>query len=366
MKGSISINPGTLGDPNAGDIIRFVQVEFPEATPVGGEAQLEAIMNEMIGSRQIRQAGRPNPESEVAMRAIVRKCIEQDKPIPVLVVSGPKKPVVGASIDIAEISAMRMLSCLNKRVQQIHAPGVEFRIRLEDITGYYLEGHINGVRNSIEQYITDLTKLLRIFEWDFIKPVRESTLMTEEQFSEKSDSIAGPILEYLYDLEHSDQTQWEQLKSFMKLRDIGWQGTIPPEMRAHYHARYIHLFPESDEDARLKVMSRYFGSTLARYQLGATAVDPSWESAFKINFAAPIPGIPKSLTSTVLYYRTVLYSQSKRHMPYWRTKGVLKLNGKTRISLVPWLNNEDIHPFSLMLHNDTDHVTVQSDYILQT
>ena len=135
-------------------------------------------------------------------------------------------------------------------------------------------------------------------------------------------------------------------------------------MRDYYHKCYAHLFPDYTENQRLAVIAKYMAGTLARHQLQATGVDKSWPGHFQINFAPPIPGIPKSLVSTRLYYRTVPLSQSKRHMPFWRAKGILKLNGEVRVSLLNWSEPADLNPFVLVFSNGQDMVTVKSDYVL--
>lgn len=361
---NVVIGDEFIDDPNAEIIASFMCQEFPQVYDGNKESTLEGVMKEMIGSRQVRLAGRPTPESEVAMREVVRNCIAQDHPVPVLVVSGPKKTVVGESIDIAELSALKMLACLNKRVKEYFPPGITVRVRLEDSTGYYLEEGVDGLHDTIERYIRDFSVIVKILGYDFIEPVREQTLMTEKQLRGAADQILPILMEYLQDSEHIDEGEWEELGSWQRLSETGWQGLIPREMREYYHRRYTNLFPQYGETERLTVTAKYMAGTLARYQLNATGVVDSWPGFFQVNFAPPVPGIPKSMISTRLYYRTVPLKHSKRHMPFWRAKGILKLNGSVRLSLLNWGEPVDINPFMLSFSDGDDTVTVRSDYVL--
>ncbi len=352
-------------DPNRDLIVSYLYQEFPETNEGKPEPILEGVMKEMIGSRQVRSVGAPTLESQVAMREVVRACIKAGHPIPILVVSGPKKTETSASIDLAELSALKVLACLNKRVKAYFPQGIMVKLRLEDITGYYLEEGVVGLHKSIDRYIGDLSALIRILGYDFITPVCERELMMESQFRKTAGDIFPLIMSYLTDSEAIDESKWEELDSWKKLSAVGWQSTIPSEMRYYYHTRYQHLFPEYGVNARLAVTAKYFAGTLARYKLNATGVDPSWPGYFQINFATPVPGIPNTLTKTRLYYRTVPFNESKRHIPFWRAKGVLKINGSIRTSLLCWNEPFDCTPFAINFSNANETVTVQSDYLIE-
>lgn len=361
----IAVPEEFLDDPNAGLIADFLRQEYPDMNEGKEKPILECVMREIIGSRQVRLAGAPTLESQVAMREVVRACIKAGHPIPVLVVSGPKKTVTGESIDLAELSALKMLTCLNKRVKVYFPQGIVVRIRLEDATGYYLEEGVQGLRESIDRYIGDFTALIRVLDYSFITPIREQTLMSESQLRETAGKILPLLISYMNDSEGIEEAKWEGLDAWKRLKETGWQGLIPREMRDYYHARYRHLFPQYGPRERMTVTAKYLAGTLARYQLKATGVDPSWPGFFQINFAPPVPGIPRSLVSTRLYFRTVPLSHTKRHMPFWRAKGVLKLNGSARISLFSWNEPFDYNPFSVRFSNEAEGVMVRSDYVLE-
>lgn len=350
-------------DPNARDIASFLRAEYPEILNKEQETVMESVVAEMIGTRQIRLGSRPTPESEVAMRDVARRCIEVGHPIPVLVVAGPKKPLRDESIDLAELSALKMLACLNARVMAYYPPGITVNIRLEDATGYYLEEGTDGLHRSIENYIRDLSTLIKILGYDFIKPVREQTLVKPETLRQAAETLRPLFVSYLTDSDQLPEDQWENLGSLKELSKVGWKGLITRNTRRYYLERYQRLVPGYDEKQGILMMAKYFAVTLARYQLKATGVENSWPGFFQINFAPPIPDTPKSLTSTRIYYRTVPLKHTDRHMPFWRAKGYLRLNGETKISLASWNEPFEYKKLAITFTDGMDSVRVQSDYL---
>ena len=174
----IKIKSNRFDDPNLELITNFFRREFPDLAGGNTESLVTLIADKMIGSRNYRLAGRPNPESEVAIREVIRIALETGKPIPVLVVCGPKKPVMGESIDIAELSALRIIACVQRQVQELHPAGLDVRLRMEDTTGYFLEGLDRELTDTMDKYITDFSALIRILGYNFITPIRESNLVT--------------------------------------------------------------------------------------------------------------------------------------------------------------------------------------------
>lgn len=356
-----------LDDPNAELIASFVRREFPEMHNGNEDSILDGVMAEMIGSRQIRLAGCPSPESQVAMREVVRKCIQSGTPIPVLTISGPKKTLVSESIDVAELSAIRTLACLNRRVKTHYAPGIHVRMRMEDTTGYYLEDGVVGLEASITRYTSDFSTLIHILGYDdFLTPVLESTLMSIEQLRKTAGPISELLMAYLTDSEHVEEDRWADLESWQALKTTGWQGSIPREMRQYYQRRYQGLFPEYSTEDCLALTAKYLSGSLARHKLGATGTDKDWAGCFQISFAPPVPGTPKTMVSTRLYYRTVPLDHTKRHMPFWRAKGILKLNGSVRMSLICWNEyQEELNPFTVSFSNGEEEVSVRADYMCE-
>ena len=365
---TITVKSNRFDDPNLALITNFLQAEFPELHGCNVEARVEAIVEELIGSRQYRLAGKPMPESEVAIRDVVRIALEANKAIPVLIVGGPKKTLLHESIDVAELSALRILACINRKVQEHHGAGLDINLRLEDATGHYLEGTAPEMLTTMEQYTGDLAKLTRILGYDFINVIKETEIINPSVLAAEADTIFPVFLDYLKESTLiSDPAKWADLSSFRKLQAYGWQGMIPPEMREYYHYRYSHLFPQYNELQRLEVVARYLGITLGRHRLKALGINPEWNGKFiQISFAPPIVGEPQNRISTRLYYRSVPLSHSKKHIPFWRAKGILKLNGSARISLANWNEPLDLNPFEVIISKGSESVVVKADYVIDT
>lgn len=366
MLHDINIKSKRFDDPNLEMITNFFRTEFPDLAGGNTESLVALIADKMIDSRNYRLAGRPTPESEVAIRDVIRLSLESGKPIPILVVCGPKKPQSGESIDIAELSALRILACVQRQVQEFHPAGLDIRLRMEDTTGMYLEGLDRVVTDTMEKYITDMATLIRILGYNFITPIRESSLVNPSVFIKEGHNLFPHFFDYLKESTIAPVEQWTNLDSFRMLQSFGWNGTIPPEMREYYHHRYSLLFPAMTELERLEVIARYFAITLARHKVKALAIDPEWNGKFiQINFAPPVTGEPLNRTSNRLYYRTVPMSHTKKHLPFWRAKGYLKLNGQARISLATWNEPLDLTPFEVELSRGMDTVTIRADYMIE-
>ncbi len=349
--------------PYAPDIQRFMEHEYPGLNSGTTESLVDAISTEIVGTGQVRYGSKPNPESLVAIRQVIRLHVDAGAPIPVLVPAGPKKPVDTHSVDMAELSALKMLGCLNDRVRQYYPAGINYRIRLEDVTGWFLEGHIPTTRPAIERYLADFEMLIRIMGYDqAIIPVRESTMMTEREFSELSLQIAAPMEEYVRATDQSFD-DYENLPSWQKLVELGWKGLIPPEQRNFYRERFTKLIPDLDAAGVERHMVKYLASTLARIKLNAVG-SGSWSKWIQLNFAPPVPGIPTSMVSTRVHYRTAPLRMTKRHLPYWRAKGFLKLNDDVRIALASWTEPLELEPCSVKLHKGSDAVEVAADYMI--
>lgn len=218
-------------------------------------------------------------------------------------------------MDIAELSALRVLACVQRQVKELHPAGLDIRLRLEDNTGYYLEGKSDGVVNSIEKYITDMCSLIRVLGYDdFITPIRESSIVNYDIFADDATALQPFFYNYLMESEIESVDNWENITSYKTLAGFGWKGIIPPEMREYYHHRYRILFPDMTTLERVEAIAKYFSSTLARHRALSTAVDPNWNGRFiQIAFTPPVLGEPLGLINTRIHYRTVPLTHTKKH-----------------------------------------------------
>lgn len=345
------------GDPRGQEIEEFLRREFPPTAAKAASAT-DAVVDAIIGSRQVRLGAAPNPESLEAIRAVVRAYMGENRAIPVLIAAGPKKPVP-TSVDVAELSALRTLAQLQGAVSAHHAPGLEIRMRIEDLTGLVLEGA--GIAPEAGRYIADFGALVDVLGYaGFISPVRERDLAGADAFVAAVDEIHAAMMPYLAgtDGSEADMAGWAAA-AFMS-------SPITAEQRAFLMGRYAKLYPDAPPDAHLWSMSRYLSCAVARRRLGASGADPSWDRGrIDISFAPPVPGTPKELVSTRVYYRTVPLSQSKQHIPFWRARGILKVGkGGPRVSFAAWQGAETVEG-SAEFRGADRFIVVKADYMVE-
>jgi hypothetical protein len=298
---------------------RLMISEFPGSTVTDKETLVDKLTDILIGTRNTRLAGAPNPESLVMIRDIIRSAVEKNMPIPGLVASGPKKNHSG-QIDLAELSALQRLACLQRSVSNHYEPGVSLRVRLEDVTGRFIEG--DEAIPSMEQYCGDFRKLCNIFnahvKSEFLLPYCESDFGTVDQLMGLGEEMAPIFVE-----------SYKRCDDSM-IAALGWFGGISNEWKRFLNDRYLRLYPELDENGRIERACRYLAIILARAKLGlrtGSSIE-GWAingKFIEVNFFPPVPGAPK--TSTRVYYRTMSAKQTRLHVPFWRSKGFLRMVG---------------------------------------
>lgn len=114
-------------------------------------------------------------------------------------------------------------------------------------------------------------------------------------------------------------------------------------------------------------MSRYLSCAVARRMLGASGTKDSWDSGkIDISFAPPVPGTPKDLVSTRVYYRTVPLAHSKQHIPFWRARGILKAKGDEVRTSFAARDEAGIVDGNVELRNGDNAVTIKADYMVES
>jgi hypothetical protein len=353
-------------DPYADAIHAFMVEEFPGTVEGTQEHRLDAITSALIGTGQVRLGPQPSIDSQYAMRRTIEHYQEANQPIPVLIPSGPKKPVSGKSIDIAELFAMKTLAALNARILPHHAPGLRIYVRLEDLTGYELEGWEPKLGEDMAQYTSDFAKLVKVLGYDFIVPMLESTMSTREAFRSMSETIYQPMSQYVKDSRVKGIDARESIPAWHDLVALGWTGIIPQEQRDYYFDRYRRIYPDFPQDRIEDLMVRYLATTLARIKIGALGMPEGITDYLQLSFVLPIPGAPKGLTAKRVYYRTMPLKLAKGHVPYWRAKGYFKMNEEgVKPSLTNWHEPLDYNPFAIELSGNGETVNVDGDYVIE-
>lgn len=296
------------------------------------------LTNLFINTRNVRQGPRPTIEQQAVIIQTIRYYIHENESIPVLIPSGPKKTKDGESVDLAELSVIKILKCLNDAAKKVYAPGFSFHIRLEDWTGKYLEGE--NALFSMNKYIEDFQTLNRLIGDPAISFFTESKLTPWSNFEEVANKMSAHIQDYLIESQNIPEEERATLDSFSILAGLGWKGIIPQPMREYLINKYAKLYPEykNTPDFYTKMMAKYLGATFAGHILKVRTPWSNNHKHLEIGFALPTPGIPENMQSTRVYYRSITLNNSKHNIPYWRAKGILKINENDdiRISLLSW------------------------------
>lgn len=356
------LSVGNNEDPWCGTIAKFLSSEFPQAHS-NTESRLEAVITAILASRQRRLGPAPGVEAQAKMYKIGRRYIQKELPLPIFVPFGPKKPIQGEGIDIAELAMLKALSCLQANVKQHYKPGINVIVRLEDSTGFILEEGVPNLSVDIDAYCRDFVHLTRMLGYDgFISLRKETVAVPFDSFKAEVDNLLPRFEKYLAETDGTIRDE-EKLKP---LREVNWNGIISAEMRAYLMSRYEKFHPHITVAARRKMMATYLACALARYRVGMMeALLGSNDTAISISFAPPSPD--ESMNTPRVFYRTVPMNHSKMHIPPWRAKGILKIGkgDKIRMAVINWSDAEKCDPTKgiLKVSNEKETLSVKADYI---
>jgi hypothetical protein len=244
-------------DPFNTILKQFVIKEFPNNFLTGSSDLIDLISDELISTKCLRYGPKPSPESQVAIRNIIRHYTPTNQPIPFLIPWGSEKPD-GSGVDIAEISALKTIYNLNERVKHHYHPGFIFNIRIEDVSAPHLFNEdMQKARDNAELYSSGLVNLIKVFGLDhIIKGIRESTLIDEPTFNSTADSIIPYMEKYLIALFENDMVSAEL--AFDNLQSQGWKGAISKDTRQYYMDRYTKLYPGMSDINKIKNFADIF------------------------------------------------------------------------------------------------------------
>jgi hypothetical protein len=325
----------------------------------------EAVYRELIGTKQTRFGPLPQPEILVELRRVILQAVATKKPIPVLVPWGSEKPD-GSSIDVAELVAIKTLVCLNARVRRHYGPGMQFRLRVEDLTALHLFNYRQeAAREEAWRYSGDLVKLVNAIDTrKCIYVFRESEHAGLVDLLEQVAPIEQAISDYLF-LHEFDGSAEAINEASSHLRKIGWVGGIPAVQREHYLSQYRKNYPHMADRARVEMLARYLAEAAVRPRLGLTGAAPDWGEHIKLAFHGSVPGYVGHYT---LQYRAMPQYYTSRHMAPWRAKGYLRITaaGEVTAKMMGFRDLEEIRllqPATILLHDDVQSVSVKADFL---
>ncbi len=345
-------------NPYGEQIATFIKGEFPLYLQAKDASLIDLLSEAIVGTGQVRFGSRPSPETLVAIRQVISHWIGQNLPIPFLVAWGSEKPD-GSNIDIAELFALKTLSCLNARVKTFYAPGVTINVRIEDASAPHLFFDRQAqARIDAALYTSSLVNLVSVVGMnDFIHPIPESTMTSEASFNAAADSVLPAMEAYLRDTNSAI--------AFEALTKLGWKGQISPDSINYYLERYKRTNAEMTQAQHIHMLARYYSGSLARGIVGSRGNSAAWGANFiELAFNAPIPGSDKSRVSKRVFYRTMPSSITSNHIAPWRAKGYLRINGDVSASLASFHSDLLFNPHELTLSNGALSQVVKSDYVI--
>jgi hypothetical protein len=353
-------------NPYAKQLSQFFTLEFPQMNGNDQALTLEYVTKAIIATNQIRYGPSPNPESLVSMRSVIRKSIEREEPIPMLMPFGSRKAVLGQRLDIAEVSALKTLACLQGRVKERYSPGIQLNIRVEDVSGNSLfeEDGDQSLKESLD-YCLDFVALVKILGYDFIHPRLESDMFSEVEFNETSAKILDVMIQYLRDTDAYGIRDHEKLASYKKLEEMGYKGGISQEQRDYYRERYKTWNPVITQYEATEKLAKYQAGVWARKVLGGSGANPIWGKDYLgLTFAPPVPGTPSGLYDRYIYYRTLPTKFAMTHIPPWRSKGFLEISNEQIIpKLTTFYEKKSFVPCEVTFEDGTNKVNIQADYV---
>lgn len=302
-------------------IAQFLEREL-QAKPHSKESLLESLTTFFIGTKDTRYGRIPPVEVLATVREYLRNQIEAREPITVLVPWGGKKPL-GGSVDVAELSALRMLQSLSNTVKAVYEPGLDIVVRVEDLGAEWLykDGHdaehgSDSLYQEIEKYSSDVSTLIKMFG---MTPRSEYNMMCRSAYIQRSSQLVPLFVAYLIDSDVKGIS--DSLASFAPLKASGWKGIIPTEQRDYYRNRYKELYGVSDATATM-YLAKYFAGSLVRHNMGGIGTT---KPHVQVTFASPIPGVPAAMFRNTFFMRTIPASHGRTHIAPWRAKGYISI-----------------------------------------
>ncbi len=290
-------------------------------------ATLDAIYLELVGSKKHRVGARPDLDGMIATRSVMQEAWLLKKPIPILVPWGSKKPD-GRAADVAELSALLTIRCLQERVSQVYPPGIRVNFRLEDLSGRYLHGDNVDNYHAINLYCASFRSILRALDMPYCTIRQESDMTFYDAIGAACKPIEILLRVYLWDTKDEDVPEaWPEggePATYQLLKQAGWRGAISTAQREHYFELYRRNYPDETVAEHRNKLARYFALAYGRNKLGITGADPNWGDRFiKLSFTPQVPG---AFAPTTLYYRTIPADISRVHVAPWRSRGYFQMD----------------------------------------
>lgn len=351
-------------DPYREVISQFVRAELPGHFVSTQSELVDQLTEAIVATGTTRFGARNSPESQVAIRDIIRYWTALDRPIPFLVPWGSEKPN-GSGVDIAELMGLKTLISLDERIRAHYSPGSYINIRIEDASAPHLfTERAEQARKDAALYSKGFMNLIHLLNKDNVFTAKpESAKVTEQQFNDEANRYWPVLFDHI--MFPLDPTYTARLKT------ISWDKPLADDTKAFYMSRYEKLYPELDKTEHKRIMARYFGGALARKKLGLNGDNDTWGGKFlEVSFTSAVPGIAPDRSLRRVQYRTIPSSITNLHMPAWRAKGYMKIlnDNHAKPGIIAFSEPMPYNPLAITLHSEETGITqdIQADYIIQS
>ena len=241
----------------------------------------------------------------------------------------PKKHWVfesDSAVDLAELLAVQTLVSIDSAVRSVYPAGLSFVIDFEDVEFQFMEGPGAEVINAQDLYISGLHRIVEALELDelfVLRRISEHARDAEElrRWRQQMAENYRALEAYWHESEACPVSSWETLPSFNRIRELGWKGTIPPEMRRYYLGLLGKPVDTSDRE-KVTMVLRNLATILLHYQAGLLRGSGKIQP-IKFSLVRSAAGAPASLQEgrvDIRFAPRKLCSRVSAAAP-WSTKG---------------------------------------------
>ena len=293
--------------------------------------KISKILKILVGTcRSTRLGPKPLPDTLDIIRDNINLKIKNELPLNVAICFGCKKTwkLCQPGVDIAELFTLIQFLNLNRQIQYIYPPGINFNLYLGDAWYEYIYRENLGIKEYTKGWknllnLNNELKVTLISMYNFHKNNSKLYKICNENLE--------LLKEYWDESSNTDEKNWQYLKSYKKLITVGWVGTIPNIMRIHYLKKTDRYLSNASRIEMEEAVLKYFSYGLMLNQYDLIKRKNSNDCTFEISVMSPPPGIPKRLRGNRIYLRSLPPEISSRGAPCWPVMGILRIDDQDSI-----------------------------------
>lgn len=327
-----------------------------------GEYTGLTVVDRLIDTPETRIGDQPIGQAKDAMVRQAEAAIDKACPLALVGIYGTPRHLDYPDLNranLSDLSAIMMVQAAMDRVASAHEPGAKFYGVEEDLTALWLDltQHPSGSQAEAQsrfqtiykRYLDDKVRLIQeLAKAGLINAGNTEILLQSEtalyrsiwetkgapghgpeyDFLAKCEAVRPAIVNYLLTSTEiftrhygNDDASWKsstedpetwslcerlikETPEYRQLQETGWQGLVPPEMRAYYLAKFRQILNNPDLAATDPVLNfhvaTYLASTLEKFKAGTlTAGIPNGTPMIKVPLVKPVDGRPSQFQALV-------------------------------------------------------------------